>query len=167
MSPVGETPGDTDGTERIQPVRVLDTLPLQGFHLGTNASSLEGDGRHDIDNLVDDFLGSPFLPEQLLRLTRSDGVIASMELPVGDIVDKCGQFNHLLVCTLVLGNAAGKLLDPVDVVPIVAGALVCEPRGDMGRDARDQGIFLVFHAECLWPSRPLVRALFRSPTAAS
>lgn len=87
---------------------------------------------------MNEIVASAFLPQQPLCLTRPDGVVTPVELPVGDVMDQRSQLDHLEPCALGHGDLSSQAPDTVDVVPVMTRGLLGEPGPDAGGDTLHQ-----------------------------
>ena len=72
MPAVRKATRDTDGSDCIQPVGILDTLAFEGTHLSVYARTFIRDGRHNLNDRSNDVCRGSFPDEQALSFARAN-----------------------------------------------------------------------------------------------
>src|SRR3989338_10185077 len=119
MSAVSECAGDTNGSDSVKSVRILNNFTFKRFHFSFYARTLKGHAHDNIANLVDSFGGHRKFFKNLPSYFGADSVISVVKFPVRYVVEKRGKFYYKNISTFTLADVFRHIPNPYNVPPIM------------------------------------------------
>jgi thiol peroxidase len=128
---ISESAGDADSAEGFQTVGVLHAGPFQRVHRRGDAGSLEGKLRDDTADVIRGGLIRLHFFQPFAGSGGAGLFVAAGEFPIGDVMEQRGELHEEQVRVLFASDGQGHAADPVDVPPIVPGAVSGEQIADV------------------------------------
>src|SRR3989344_1228432 len=119
VSAVSKCAGDTNGSDSVKPVGILNNFTLKCFHLSFYARTLKRHAHDNIANLIDDFGGHRIFFKNLPSYFWTDSIVSIMKFPVRYIVEKCREFYYKNIGTFTFADVFRHIPHTNDVPPIM------------------------------------------------
>src|SRR3989344_9660848 len=126
VSTVSKCAGDTNGSDSVKPVGILNNFTLKCFHLSFYARTLKGHAHDNIANLIDDFGGHRIFFKNLPSYFWTDSIVSIMKFPIRYIVEKCGKFYYKNIGTLAFADVFRHIPHTNDMPPIMPRSLTLQ-----------------------------------------
>src|SRR3989338_3949116 len=126
MSAVSECAGDTNGSDSVKSVRILNNLTFKRFHFSFYARSLKGHTHDNLANFIDDFGGHRMFIKNLPSYFWTDCIVSIVKFPVRYIMEKCGKFYYKNIGTFAFADVFRHIPHTNDVPPIMSRPLALQ-----------------------------------------